>query len=969
MPLYIKIIPPVLLLLAIFLSVSCETNHTFRCIENERKALLRFKAGFAQPVLSSWVGRDCCQWDGVQCSLTTGHVTHLNLPAYALSGEISPSLLDLKYLTYLDLSMNDFQQTPIPDFIGSLKMLTYLNFSAASFGEPIPPNLGNLSRLVCLDLSSYSIDSFPNDLNWLSASGLRYLNLGSVNLSNAENHWIQALNLLPSLEELHLPGCGLTNITPSVPLNLTSLSVIDLSNNGFNSSIPSWLFNLTNLVYVDLNSNNFRGKLPDEFAELKFIQHIDLAKNSFIEGNLSRRLGTLCNLQVLDLSFNSISGEIREFTDALSECANTSLESLHLGYNQLGGLLPESLGHIKNLKYLMLMENTFSGSIPESIGNLSSLEQFLLSENSMKGTIPVSLGQLSSLEILDIKNNQWEGILTEAHFSNLTNLKELSIKQSFSNITLQFNISSDWLPPFKLTFLDLKACRVGPEFPSWLRNQNELNSVSVWHANISGVIPDWFWKLNMTLDRLDFSYNQLTGTVPTNIKFTTSATVFLNYNLFSGPLPVLSSNVSSYHLDNNFFSGPIPEDFGEKMPILSDIDLSFNSLNGSLPKSMRRLNSLLTLALSDNHLTGEIPDFWHGFPAVYVIDLSNNNLSGQIPASLGSLNASLLYLTLSGNKLSGEIPSTLKNLTNLYTLKLGENRLSGIIPAWIGTSFPSLLILSLPSNFLRGKIPSSLCTLSSLHILDLSQNNLSGSIPACIGNLSGMQSNIESRRYEGQLMVKTKGREYMYESTLYLVNSIDLSANSLSGEMPDLTNATRLGILNMSMNHLTGKIPASIGSLQRLETLDLSRNRLSGEIPPSLTSSTFLSHLNISYNNLSGKIPSSNQFQTFNDPSVYVGNPGLCGSPLPKACRTDKGISQFPDRNQNEDDEEENMYGQPWFYSSVVLGFIFGFWGVCGTLIVKNSWRVAYFGLVEDIKDRLLFVVSLRWVRFRNPAK
>ncbi|KAK2661487.1 hypothetical protein Ddye_000061 [Dipteronia dyeriana] len=114
-----------------------------------------------------------------------------------------------------------------------------------------------------------------------------------------------------------------------------ALGGLDLSNNGFNSLMPSWLFNLTGLVYVDLSSNNFWGELPDEFADMKFIQHIDLAENSFIEGKLSTRLGKLCNLRVLDLSFKQISGEMIEYTVALSKCSSCSIELLHLGYNKL----------------------------------------------------------------------------------------------------------------------------------------------------------------------------------------------------------------------------------------------------------------------------------------------------------------------------------------------------------------------------------------------------------------------------------------------------------------------------------------------------------------------------------------------------------------------------------------------------------------------------------------------------------
>ncbi|TXG54856.1 hypothetical protein EZV62_020112 [Acer yangbiense] len=395
------------------------------------------------------------------------------------------------------------------------------------------------------------------------------------------------------------------------------------------------------------------------------------------------------------------------------------------------------------------------------------------------------------------------------------------------------------------------------------------------------------------------------------------------------------------------------------MPMLTDVDLSFNSLNGTIPLSVGKLSSLLTLVLSNNHLTGKIPDFWNNIPDVFVIDMSDNILSGKIPSSLGSLSSSLKFLTLSNNHLSGEIPSALKNCTDINTLNLGDNKLLGEIPAWLGETTPSLLILRLRSNMFYGEIPSDICKLSSLHILDLAENNLSGSIPSCLGNLSGMASDVADR-YEGQLPVATKGTEYLYTETLSLVNSIDLSINNLSGKVPDLSNLSRLSTLNMSMNHLSGKIPESIGSLQRLETLDLCRNQLSGQIPISLTSLTFLTHLNLSYNNLSGEIPSTNQFQTLNDPSIYQGNLALCGSPLSNKCKKDRGTSQSPeDGDEKRDNEDEDNLEKALFYSSIGLGSAVGFWGVCGTLTLNKSWRVAYFRYVDDMKDKLILVSIL----------
>ena len=100
-----------------------------KCIDREREALLLFKRGLVDEFnrLSSWGSeedkRDCCQWSGVYCNNYTGHVTHLNLSSYYyyglphIVGKISPSLLELRNLNYLDLGGNDFGGMPIPKFI------------------------------------------------------------------------------------------------------------------------------------------------------------------------------------------------------------------------------------------------------------------------------------------------------------------------------------------------------------------------------------------------------------------------------------------------------------------------------------------------------------------------------------------------------------------------------------------------------------------------------------------------------------------------------------------------------------------------------------------------------------------------------------------------------------------------------------------------------------------------------------
>lgn len=951
------------------------------CLDIEREALSEFKQGVIDPSgrLTSWDrGEDCCKWRGITCNNTTGRVVEIKLsnpyldiwPENALSGEINSSLLALKDLNYLDLSMNDFGGAQIPDFIGSLEKLWYLNLSGVSFGGAIPPSLGKLSRLKYLDLRNvFSLQSNESDLNWLPGlSSLEYLNLGGWDLGKAAENWLQTVNKLPSLLELHLSGCALSNLPQSLPyINFTSLLALDLSNNGFGAKLPNWLFDLRRLTHLDLHSNYFQA-LPETIANLDSLQKLDLSQNN-IGGQLPRNLGKLCSLRSLVLSTNNFVGEITDFMNSFSNCSNISLETLDLGYNGFTGYLPDSLGYFQSLKYLQLWKNSFQGSIPESIGNLSSIEELNLSYNQMSGDFPRSLGQLKTLRAVDMSENEWEGVITEDHLVNLSSLEEVKIFKNSPNISLFFDISSNWVPPFQLTYIEIRSCKLGPKFPPWLKNQSHLTDVILNNARISDAIPNWFWQLNLSLNKLDVAYNQISGRVPNSFRFSSHATVDLSSNRYEGPLPIWSPNVTMLYLRDNQFSGPIPPNIGELMPSLTDLDISINSLSGRIPLSIGKLVDLTTLVISNNQLVGEVPHFWDNIPFLYIVDMSNNSLSGTIPRSMGSL-MFIEFLILSKNNLSGELPS-LRNCTRLVSLDLGDNQLSGNLPTWIGESMASLMILRLRSNFFAGDIPPQICGLSNLHILDLSHNSLSGHIPHCIGNLSGLKSRLTEKdtvTYQGRLQIVAKGRVLEYDSTLYLVNSLDLSDNNLSGEIPlELTSLIQLGTLNLSMNHLTGTIPFKIGNFKWLETLDLSMNKLSGPIPQTMSSLTFLNHLNLSYNNLSGKIPTTTQFQTLDDPSIYQGNTGLCGDPLPKEC---VGSDQKPDQSPAHDGDGDGNGGaleKLGLIISVVVGFFVGFWGVCGTLIVKESWREAYFGFVDGVKNKVMVFFRTMFVKERAP--
>ncbi|KAK1260546.1 hypothetical protein QJS04_geneDACA001974 [Acorus gramineus] len=585
-----------------------------------------------------------------------------------------------------------------------------------------------------------------------------------------------------------------------------------------------------------------------------------------------------------------------------------------------------------------------SGSIPASIGRLWFLSKLFLSGNQLNGTVPNIIGQLSNLKVLDLADNSLQGIISEHHFTNLMKLEELDM----SSNSLVLNVTPGWVPPFHLKVIGLGSCHLGGYFPKWLRTQSKFTALNLSNTRISDTIPDWLWNLSSQVVLLDLSQNEIRGMLPMSFSSTDIVDINLSYNRFEGSLPRLPSRPFSLDLASNSFTGPIA--FGNNEVFLSHLILSNNKINGSIPSSICKLEELAVLDISNNQLSGELPTCRKNFTNLMVVNLANNNLSD------------LEALSLSNNSFSGEIPSSMKDCTDLVMVDLGQNKLHGNIPTWMGESLSSLVFLRLRSNFFGGTIPPQICELSSLQVLDLADNNLTGNLPVCIGNFSKMIVNPNASQpthYKYSLPLVRDGEEREYTNNLPLVTNIDLSDNSLVGEIPEgLLNLLGLQCLNLSGNYLTGNIPLKIGVMQSMMTLDLSRNELSGQIPPSLSNLSFLNHLNLSFNNLSGRIPTGSQLQTLNDTSVYMGNSYLCGPPLPQECPGD-GPSQNPSFTSKE---------MLWFYLGIVSGFVLGCWMVWGVLFFKRSWRIAYFLVVDDLYDKV-YVTSVLGIRRLKEMK
>ncbi|CDP04895.1 unnamed protein product [Coffea canephora] len=672
--------------------------------------------------------------------------------------------------------------------------------------------------------------------------------------------------------------------------------------NCLGGQLSPFLVNLTNLRYLDLSVNNFSTfQVPTFLGLLENLRYLNLSNAKF-DGEIPHHLGNLSLLRYLDIGLSSSGSTIKDLKWVVRL---SSLEVLVLSLVNLSAA-QDGLRAISMLPSLTTLD--FNHMIPPWLGNLTGLLDLRLGDNNFSNPIHGLFEQMTSLLRLDLWGNRFD----VSFFKSLCNLSNL-------------------------TYLDLSSNDLQLSIPSEIGQLSRLAALSLFGFNLYGSIPVSLGQLTK-LQVLDISYTSLTD--------------LSNNNLTGNPLEfkeLKNNNYQFVSLSSNKLEGSVksfPSD-------ISSLDLSQNFLTGEIPPPYvgQMDTSTYFLKLSGNRFTGSIPEDLCKLKSLSELDLSNNLLSGKVPLSLGNLGA-LEILHLNGNKFIGRLPSSMQHLSNLVIFDLGDNGVRDTIPAWIGEMSSNLMFLRFQSNNFYGGISDKLCLLSNLQVLNLAHNNLTGYIPHCFNNFSMMVSSehgsILTITYDTTNLQNYKGGnelEYSF-GNLVLIKSISLSTNNLVGEIPDgIMDLAALQTLNLSHNHLTGRISEKIGNLKRLETLDLSMNEFFGAIPDNLATINSLSFLNLSHNSLSGEIPSGNQLQTLTDPSIYEGNSGLCGKPLPKNCPENKSPAE---NDPILDDKDHGEFDWSWFYAGIGPGFALGIVGFLAILLFKRSWRYAYFEFLES---------------------
>eukprot|EP01018_Ginkgo_biloba_P039277 Gb_23729 [translate_table: standard] len=525
----------------------------------------------------------------------------LNLAGNMLNGTIPPVLGDLPQLKLLSLSFNQLSG-PIPvELVSSCQSLEYFHLSSNLLTGEIPPQLGNCSRLRSVSLFSNILEgSIPTELGRLSM--LETLDVSRNCLSRgipkelANCHQLSVLVLTNLLD--YAPGGNYTEVDPSSGFSNSDKGEY----NYFEGGIPASLVTLPQLQILWAPRATLNGPLPEDWGDCSCLQILNLGQNLFT-GQIPAGLEKCKNLFFLDLSSNRLKGDIPELP-----------VSCMLFYNISGNSLSGNIS--TSMKFDCPKQSLFPTNGLLDFSQAQADPAFLYSSLFYCGTwasTPLTSIVSEGLMVFhDLSANNFTGPLPPLLIGDSLMREHPSYGFLLNNNQLTGNISSSL-------------------FASCPRIRNLALNVSGNH--ISGDISAQMLGDCKSLKRLEASFNQITGSVPSAFGNLVSLEYLdLSVNGLQGSVPPQLGQLKKLQyllLAENNITGAIPEEIGELTSLIV-LDLSSNALTGKIPEDLTKLRSLKDLFLEKNRLSGQIPNGFAKLPAL-MINVSYNNLSGQIP--------------------------------------------------------------------------------------------------------------------------------------------------------------------------------------------------------------------------------------------------------------------------------------------------------------------------------------------------
>ena len=642
------------------------------------------------------------------------------------------------------------------------------------------------------------------------------------------------------------------------------------------------------VFWLTLYEQGLTGVIPPELGDLDGLEELILTGNE-LSGEIPPELARLDNLRDLWLEDNRLTGPIPP------ELSELNLKGLFLSHNQLTGSIPAELSHITHLVYLELDDNQLTGEIPQELANLTRLNSLYLASNDLSGCIPEALHYVQENDLgdlglpfcdstdvmppppsdpcvvdmadfesrLEIIDNYWEeqcesvnrpddGEYYARYFTfDLNEEADVTItlesdQDAYMYLSKGSGQRGNVIFRGFVLFEDDDTEGTNPRIRTILQPGSYTVEATTYEIGVTGE-----FRVGVETEALD-------GRPPISCVYHAGSlqsgwTINYGFDIDGECRSVSRPEDGEYYARYLALTVEFPSRV--TLTLTSDEDaylylLEGYGVTGSVldeDDDAEGTNSRIEATLLPGEYTIEATTYDEGVAGYFELDVELVSTSHDLCANGAAVpdpddNPSLVR-DCSALLDSKYILSAEPPLN--WSADVTMDNWEGVT---LGESPLRVTGLSLADRGLTGEIPRELNSLFGLERLILTANTLTGKIPS-LPNLKNLELlEIGSNRLSGQI------RESL--SRLSKLEALYLHNNKLSGEIPpelgDLDNLTSLAV---SGNRVSGKIPPELGKLKKLGKMSLADNRLVGEIPPELTEIPNLYGLFLFGNALTGCIP------------------------------------------------------------------------------------------------------------------
>ncbi|KAL4869348.1 hypothetical protein BDV12DRAFT_167975 [Aspergillus spectabilis] len=457
----------------------------------------------------------------------------------------------------------------------------------------LPTGFRRLQRLHTLNLSNNNL-SMSEIQVILEMASLRDLKLAKNSL---EGSFLGEIGRLRNLEVLDLRENSLTAL-PETLADLTSLRVLNVGNNQL-TFLPFEILHTLPLKEIIAPKNKLKGTLiPASVSKLDALQNLDVVGNALLKLSENESLA-LPGLQTLAISMN----RIQSLPDVSAWQALLTLSAEDNSIREL----PPGFIELKNIRNVDLTGNDIS-KLDARIGLMDSLVTFRIANN------PLRERKFLNMAAEDIKRDLRSRCEPEPQE---TDDEEGSVATQFTLAPETPAQTSGWqLKPggvLDRSYTEMQELDVGK-----LENINpsDVKYLYLQHNSLRSFPVSALGMLATNLTDLDLSHNPLDSSLlfASSVRLPSLQTL----NLCATGVTALESLIANL-----------------SAPSLTFLDVSSNSLSGSLPHVRQAFSRLTTFLAAENQFDSLNFEAVQG---LQVLDVSNNNI-GSLPPKLGLLRA------------------------------------------------------------------------------------------------------------------------------------------------------------------------------------------------------------------------------------------------------------------------------------------------------------------------------------------